>query len=223
MQKDQLRLNSDCKNIIVSLVKKLVNLLNLGSVKNTVDQVINEKYMDGMEDMEVQLDMNFNRDAERTKFLKDFTFQNIKGMTDEMSEKLRKEMSMGLMNLEGVSQLKKRVQGVMDVSASRAAMIARTEANRAENWGRLDAGLQSPIELVKWIDIVEEPGNNHPISVLMKKEYGSLDKAIPLTENFKVNYNGKIVEGPSPPFHPNERDSLMINQAPDDADDSANA
>jgi len=116
-----------------------------------------------------------------------------------MADKLRSELQRGLMNLESVDKLKERVQKVMDVSAERARMIARTEANRAENMGHIDGARQSDVKLMKKWDAHLD---NRTSAVC-----NDLDgKIIPLDKKFK--WNGQ--EFDAPPAHPNCRSTLLF-------------
>ena len=200
------------KSVIGDIVKKLLGLLSIKNITSSVNKEINKKYSKGLDDMGLELGIKFDKFPERLDFLKEFTFDNIKGMTNDISEKLRKELTMSIAKGESIPDLKKRISSIMDVADSRAITIARTEANRAENFGRLDAAQQSGLKLEKWISITKDDRTSK-ISLAMDSKYGSPDKAIPLNENFSVIVNGKVFEGPAPPFHPNDRDVVIIKQS----------
>lgn len=165
-----------------------------------------------MEEVEVKFDVNFRPNTQKLGFLENYAFDNIKGMSDELAEKLRKSMSEGVLSNESVSKLKKRVLDVMDVGKVRAEAIARTESNRAENTGRFDAAIEANsngIPTKKWIDIADDHRLSH-ICNSIGANYGSPEKAIPMEQNFKVTVGGKVISAPHPPFHVNCRSRLMI-------------
>lgn len=190
----------ELKSLIDDLVNKFMKLLNLSPISLSVSKVITENYVKGLERAELELDMNFVKDEERLNLLKNYTFDNIKGMNDEIAEKLRKELSQGLMNLESVTKLKERVKKVMSVSEERARMIALTESNRAENIGHLDAAKQSGLKLMKQWDAQRErisrAGNKVPCPFC---EY--LDGQMVKLDGVFKDQNGKTFQ--NPPHHPN--------------------
>jgi SPP1 gp7 family putative phage head morphogenesis protein len=187
------------KGIIDDIVKKLAKLLDLSSLFHASRAHIRQEFRAGLEEAEVKLNMNFTPDENAIKFLEDYTFQNIKGMNDDISEKLRKELSQGLLNLESTSDLKKRVEFVMDVAEERAKMIARTESMRARNMGSLEGAKQSRLKLVKEWDASNDPC---PTCKALHGKRIALDA--------KFDYKGE--QFLSPPAHPNCRCSLRYIQ-----------
>jgi len=188
----------EVKNILQDLINKFVNLLSTGSFGEVVRKTINDNYAKGMDQSENQFNMNFFQDSEKIQFLEKYTFDNIKGMNDELAEKLRKELSQGLFNMESVSKLQKRVSKVMDVGIERAKMIAVTEANRAENMGSLDGARQSGLKLMKQWDAHLDKKTS-PVCAALN------GKTIPLDDKFV--YKGQEFE--APPAHPNCRSTLV--------------
>jgi len=104
------------------------------------------------------------------------------------------------MSGEGITKLKDRVGKVFDVGENRAEMIARTEATRSENQGKLQAFKSSGEKLVKkW--------NTHfdgRTSDVCKRLDG---QTVGINENFKDKKTGW--EGPCPPSHVNCRSSVL--------------
>lgn len=202
------------KSSIAVVAKRIMKLLKLDNVLKIINENIQKEYDKGLEEVEVKLDMNFSRNEKNLTALQDYTFDNIKGMTEEMANKLRQQIQQGLINMEPMSQIKNRVKDIMGIAENRAAMIARTESNRAMNFGRLDAAKESEeqgVEIKKWL-LITNDDRTCAISKAMGKKYGSPQKAIPLEENFSVSVNGKVIEGPAPPFHQNERDRIMFTE-----------
>lgn len=183
--------------------------------KKLLKQSIANQYDKGLEDMEFRLNMNFVRDSRKLNFLETFMFENIKGMTEDLADRLRKELSIAILNNENIEKIKKRVSDIMSVGKTRAQMIARTELVRAYNLGTFDAAKQSKVKTKKWLLITYDDRTTQ-VSKAMGEKYGSPDKAIDLNELFSVVVNGKTYEGLAPPFMPNDRDRLMIRFASDD-------
>ena len=194
-------IDAELKSIIHDLVNKFTAILHINLFADSVRRVITSRYDKGLDELGAKFDMNFIRDSKKINFLESYTFDNIKGMNDELAERLRKELSQGLLNLESIEQLKERVKKVMSVTAERARMIARTEANRAENVGRLDAARQSGLDLVKqWSAHIDKR-----TSQVCKDLNG---KIVPLNAKFK--WRGEEFE--APPAHVNCRSTLLFLQ-----------
>jgi SPP1 gp7 family putative phage head morphogenesis protein len=199
-------------NIIENIIKSISSIFKIDLSSLLIRKEIQKNYDEGLKDIELKLDVNFNGNKNKQGFLENYTFDNIKGMDAELAEKMRKEFSQGVLAGDSVAKMKKRVQEVMKVGVTRAKAIARTETNRAENAGRLDGAMeaeQQGIKTKKWL-LVTQDTRTSPICHKEHSKYGSADKAIPIDENFVINYNGKIISEPHSPFHPNCRTRLMV-------------
>jgi hypothetical protein len=141
-------------DVIDRLVKSLSNIFKVDISRDQVEKDLLDSYDQGVSDMEVKFNMNFAGNKDKLQFLEQYTFDNIKGMNDELADKLRKELSIGLVNNESISKIKDRIRGVMEIGVNRASMIARTEISRVANTGRLDAANEAKrtigAESVKW-------------------------------------------------------------------------
>jgi SPP1 gp7 family putative phage head morphogenesis protein len=197
----------EVKNVIQDLINKFMEIFHIRLHEEVVGRVLGESYREGMEEMEVKFDMNFFEHREQINFLKKYTFDNIKEMNEETANRLRKELSQALMNGESIDLIKERVEKVMDISVERARMIARTESNRAENMGRMDAVKQSGLKVTKYVDATLD-ARTSDICRHMDKAYGASKQSIELDGKFE--YEGKVFDGP--PFHPNCRTVLMFEQ-----------
>ena len=121
-------------------------------------------------------------------------------MSDDLSNKLRQELSRAFMNNEGINEIKKRVSSVFDSSEARAESIARTEFNRASNQGKLLAYKQAEVDYgiegkKKWISKFD-----HRTSEVCKRLDG---QTVPLDEDF--NDPAGTWKGQAPPSHVNCR------------------
>ena len=194
---------------IMDVIKKIASILGFGEIRQTVNEFINNNFLSGFDDGEKEVDSNFVPDQAASNFLANHTFNNVKGMTDDLTNKLRAELERGVIAGEGVDKLKARVSNVFKISKNRAEMIARTETARAFNMGKLQAVQKSGKPAKKYIDITLDKRTSQ-VSKAMDRKYGSPEKAIPLDQNFSVSVGGKVFEGPAPPFMPNDRDIVLF-------------
>ena len=184
-----------------NLVKAIKGLLEFAGIKAISDAVIKNNFLKGWDSAEKQLSKNFIVNKEAIDFIQDYTFNNIKGMTEEIANDLRQELERGIMAGEGIAKIKARVSKVFDVGENRAEMISRTESNRAENQGKLQAFKSSGEEYNKqWISKIDSR-----TSPICKRLNG---KVVKMDENFKDSQSGW--EGPCPPSHVNCRSSIIF-------------
>lgn len=199
----------------LSEIKSFEDVLNaieriflITGVKAVIDQVTASLFNNGVDEVERTTSQNIAANTEQIKFLSDTTFGNIKGMTDDLKNKLRQQLRFSVINGEGITKITERVKGVFDISENRAEAIARTETARAENAGQLQAAKDSGLEMKKYITIVSDSRTSE-VSKAMERKYGSREKSIGLNETFSVTVSGKEFSGQAPPFMPNDRDSLI--------------
>ena len=212
---------NDLSNIEVKsvddLIKALKSILDFSAFRQLAYNSIRNDFLKGAYDSEEEINekkpYNYIPDRDAIDYIGRYTFENVKGMSDDIANDLRVQLQIGFMNGEGVTKLKSRVQDVFNVSTNRAKTIARTESNRAFQFGKLSAYKESGMKARKWIMITDD-NRTSPISLAADKKYGSEDKAISIEENFKFSAKvGKktvIIDQPAPPFHPNERDDMII-------------
>ena len=182
------------------LAKKIKEILTFSGLKLISDAVIKNEFMKGWEDSEKQINRNLIVNREAMQFIQDYTFNNIKSMTDEIMTDLRQELERGIMAGEGITKLKDRIGKVFDVGENRADMIARTESNRAENQGKFIAIKNSGEKYKKkWLAAMDERTSEQ-----CKHLNGQI---VNLNDNFK---DGKGWEGPCPPAHVDCRSSVIF-------------
>ena len=189
------------------IIEKIAKLFNISISPMLVGTSMIKFYDIGIDKAEQQFDLNFTRDGDRLKLMENYTVSNIKDMNDDMQNKIRQEVTRGVVNLESVDKVKQRIMKVVDVSSARAKTIARTELANAENEGHLEGAKQSELDLRKCVDIHLDNVTS-PICIYMDKHYGADEQAIPLDAKFK--YDGK--EWLRPAFHPNCRTVLKFIQ-----------
>ena len=183
---------------IPGIIKTIFVTFGLNAIS---DAVIKNEFDLGWNYSEKKLDQNVSYNQGALKFLQEYTFDNIKAMTEEIANDLKAELQRGIINGEGLTKLKKRVEKVFDTGENRAEMIARTETNRAENNGKILAMKGSGIEMQKkWL--THKDDRTSPICQRLDGQMVELD------EDFKDNVSGW--EGQSPPSHVNCRSTLLF-------------
>ena len=186
------------------VMDKLKTFFSLDGVKAMLYTIMNNNYLDGLEQAEKKLDKNIMPDQNAIDYISKYTFDNVKNMTDDVAENLRGVFQRGFMDGKSPEQMKKDITKVFDVGKNRVEMIARTESNRAANWGRLqgykDGGVKGTKVYVAKIDRRTSP--------LCKRLNG---QEVALDEEFK-DPNGEW-SGQSPPAHVNCRSTWIFKIA----------
>lgn len=189
---------------IEDLVKAIKGLLTFEGLKVISDAVIKDTFLKGWEDSEKKLNKNFLPNKDAIDFIQDYTFNNIKSMTDEITTDLRQELERGIMAGEGIERIKARISKVFDTGENRAEMIARTETTRAENQGKFQAFKASGEKFKKkWVAAMDDR-----TSAICRRLHGQI---VGIDENFKDKQSGW--EGPCPPSHVNCRSTVVYMDA----------
>jgi len=187
---------------VKDVIDSLKSLMVFEGIKEINDNVVKEVFEKGWDKSEKQLNRNLEMNREAIQVLRDHTFSNIKGMTEEIVNDLKQELERGFINAESISKLKDRVRKVFDVGENRAEMIARTETNRAENQGQLLAMKKSGEKMTKtWLAVID-----HRTSAICKKLNG---QTVGLNEKFVDSTTKQEFE--APPSHVDCRSTLVFN------------
>lgn len=196
---------TETKNLVDAIIKKIKVLLDTDALRVVVDSFIRKNYNEGLTETEEQLNLRVNvvPNKQAIEFLSGYTFDNVKGMTDELVNKLRGELQRGLMNGEGNKALAERIRKVMDVGVARARTIARTESHRAYNAGSYDTAKQSGLKLKKYVF------NPSPKTDICKH----LVTKDPIGLDDSWSYKGE--EHLLAPFHVNCRSKVLYKQVED--------
>jgi len=183
------------------VIKKIKSLFNFQGLKNISDAIIKNNFMEGHDEAEKQLDKNFLPDTNAIDYIQNYTFENIKGMTDDLANNLRGELQRAYMDGESIEKIKARVQKVFNTSENRAEKIARTETNRARNTGKLlafkNSGVKGKKRYVAKID-----DRTSPICKRMNGQIVDLDDDF---EDPKGEWSGQ-----NPPAHVNCRSTWVF-------------
>jgi SPP1 gp7 family putative phage head morphogenesis protein len=181
---------------IPKMIKKIFKFFTFKSIS---DNVIKVMFSKGWEQTEKKINMNVLFNEKALEFLQSHTFDNIKGMTEEIANDLKAELERGIINGESIAKLKDRVRSVFNVGEVRAEMISRTESNRAENNGKLLAMKGSGKKYKKkWLS-----AHDNRTSELCKHLDG---QTVEIDEDFHY----RDWDGQSPPAHVNCRSSIIF-------------
>jgi SPP1 gp7 family putative phage head morphogenesis protein len=190
----------ELKNLISDILQKFLGFFATNTLQQEISRLVGEKYYDGMEKAEVQFNFNATPSQHTLQFLQKYSFDNIKGLEEDTKERLRKEITQGMLNQEHPNLLKKRIRDVMDVTIERAKMISITETNRALNMGHYEAAKQSGLNLVKqWStqnERMSRAGNKVPCSICEEMD----GKIVGMDKKFKFSDGESLL---LPPRHPN--------------------
>jgi len=196
--------NNDVEVVLKGLIEDILNgflgKINSDELKGIIYKLISDKYDEGLQRAELNFDTNFLPDYRSVSFLQRFAFENVSKATDDLKDNLRKEVSMAVMNRESTSQIRKHIREVLDTSIDRAAMIQKTELNRAFNMGHFQGAKESGLDVVKKWDAqperISRAGNMVPC-----KHCEYLDgQVVGVDEHFTDDQGLKIF---LPPHHPN--------------------
>jgi len=185
---------------IDDIAKAIKNIVTFEGLRTISDAVIRHTFVVGWDKAEKQVDKRLMMNKDAIKYIQDYTFNNIVGMTNEIVDDLRQELERGIMAGEGIGKLKKRVSKVFDVGENRAEMIARTETARAEGAGMNLAIKQSGGKFKKKV-IATIDGRT---SELCKRLNG---QTVGLYEKFKDSVTGQ--EWEHEPFHVDCRSKVI--------------
>lgn len=215
------KLSAETKSVIADIANKVANLFTPELFRNIIDRFVTRKYEEGINDIEAQFGFNvtFGGADRDLAVLKEYVADNIKGVTDDMQDKLRQELQRGIMNSDTNLQLRKRISDIFRGSnptrfnyEDRIKMIARTEGKRASNMAKYEsmAKLNRP-NIYKYIKIILD-GRTSDICIEEDIKYGAKEQAIPMMEDFIVTSKGQTYRAKYPPFHVNCRSTVVFTQ-----------
>ena len=196
---------------INSIIAKIKAILSIEGLRQITNKIIRNNYMKGWDEAEKDLNINILPDQNAIDYMGNYTYDNIKGMNDDIAEKLRGVMQRSFMDGSSLEQVKGEITKVFDVGDNRVSMIARTESNRAANFGRLH-GYQKAGQPGKKVYSAHIDDRT---SELCKRLNGQ-EKS--LNEDF-VDPKGEW-QGPVPPAHVNCRSSWTFKSEEEDSNNA---
>ena len=219
-------MNIETKNIINSILRNITNFFSLNSFRVKITSFLRKQYSEGLETDEIKFGFNFLEKDSDVTFLSEYVNDKLESHTDAIGQALKDELSRGILNGEDVSGLKERVTSVLkeDKFKNRLKTVIRTEGKRARSKGQLEGAIQADqlgIKQRKWIEIVVDNVTSE-VSFAMDEKYGEPEKAISLDEEFtvtvKIGKKVKTFHGLTPPFMPNDRDSMRFVRVDEEED-----
>ena len=188
--------------IIERIVGGIQLLLSDNILRRFATRLTSKNYNQGLDEFDKEFTprINVTPNQQAIDFLSTFTFENLKGVREDLGIKLRQEFVAAFTNQESQKEIADRVQKVMNISRTRAEAIARTESNRAFNAGGAQAAAQSGLELRK------EVFNPDPQATICK----ALVKRKPIDTDKTWSFQGE--EHRLPPFHVHCRSRAIYRQ-----------
>jgi len=186
-------------------------------LKDGVITSIIDDYLQGSKEVYEKAKLNPVRPKkESIKELTNMFQENIKGVTVEMSKRIRLEIRESILSGESNKELAGRLDNIFKGDnptrfryENRLKLIARTEKRRAQSQGALDTAKEVGMTK-KWLSMVDD-ARTSDISKAFHKKYGDPSKAIPINEMFTAIVGGKTWSGMTTPLHPNDRDTVIYD------------
>lgn len=195
--------NTEIKSI--PIVEYIKSKIDLSGIFDLFRKALEKSFNKGLENTEIKTGMNFmNPDKKALDFLITHGLENVKDMGEELKNDIRAELERGMLAGEGVNKLKERIKNIFSTTDARAQAIARTETNRANNFGKLDgyrqSGLMGELEWVAKLD--------DRTSILCRNLNG---QRVRVGEQFKASDGKKEWTGYIPPAHVNCRSTVVFH------------
>jgi SPP1 gp7 family putative phage head morphogenesis protein len=167
-------------------VEEIIKGLGLSTVVyETVMQDISKYYYLGIENLEKMIQFNVGTiNPDVLSFLREYNFNLVKDMNEDLANKLRSSISRNLMSADKRNMIKE-IRDIFDTTQARAKAIARTESARAYAIGNYTAAKQAQergITIKKyWLAVLDD--RTSPLCRRLSKKY-SKDKAIGIDSYF---------------------------------------
>jgi len=188
-------MNPTLKANLDRIIEAYMASFNIAHLEELLKNLIKKEYSKGLEKAEMDFDMNFTPDYAKKDMLEKFAVDNLRDVGEEMKNKLRQELTAGMLNMEDVNQLSVRVRDVLKVSQERAKLIAVTESNRAFNQAHFDAAKDTGLALKKQWSAQPDKDDQNPCPVC-----AGLDRQIVEMDGYFKDKNGE--KHLLPPVHP---------------------
>lgn len=196
--------NANKKIVGKDVVDRIVNLMSIDVLKQSIFNQIKEAFGKGHSKAEKELKLKLALNPEIIEFVQEQSFDRVKDLNEELKNDLRGELERALLNEEGIPQMKKRIRNLFAVKEARVEAIARTEMNRAMNYGNLKAYENSGLNVMKGITNPLDLRTTEICKRLIKK-YST--KPLKLDAYFVDDVTKEKFLGP--PFHVNCRTTIL--------------
>lgn len=217
----ELRKNSDNRLTQIksfsTLFAGLQGLFNFDRLKSMIRGITNSLFGKGIEEAETLVKAEgitvnaVSSSPEKVNFLSQMSLENVKGLGAEARLKLNQQLKIGISQGEGIGTLTERVQKVFNTTKLKAGQMAHMQQVRIKSQGQLHAAEQiqaDGVNVKKWL-LWTLDARTSPLTKALHAKYGSPEQAIPISSNFKIDFQGKSISQNAPPFHFGERDEMM--------------
>lgn len=150
----------------------------------------------------------FQPNQEELNFLESYNLDLVKVASQRELTKIKQVLEVGLINNQSSTTVKQALDQIRKTAINHTQTLVRTELNRANNMGSLNAMKQAGVKTKKYLLMVDD-NRTSGISKALHKKYGTEEQAIDLDKEFKAVFQGKTYSGLAPPFHPNDRDVVI--------------
>jgi len=107
---NKVNLNYQVKGLPEDVLSLVAKAFAVDQFAPLVNKEIKSSFLDGLEQAGKELDRNFLPNQKAIDFLSQQSFENIKDVSEETANRLRKEISQGIVNRESVQEIKNRVR-----------------------------------------------------------------------------------------------------------------
>lgn len=138
-------------------IDKVEEMVSSEQIKRVVMDIVQTSFFTKIYENELKFNMNFIPRSKVTKFLQESAFDRIKGMTKEISERIKTILTIGIKEGKSIPKLKKEIADIFDKNISRGEMIARTEIISTEGKAVREVATQSGLEgKLEWVATLDD-------------------------------------------------------------------
>ena len=170
---------------------------------------VQSQYIDAGQKVSKKIGKAFQPNQDEITFLRDYNLDQVKTSTDRELANIKRVLEVGFINNQSATDIKKALDKIRDTAKDHTKTLVRTEMNRANNMGSLNAMQGSKAPVKKYLVITKDNRTSEQ-SKKFGAKYGTPEKAIGLDKIFKITYKNKVYSGLAPPFMPNDRDVLTF-------------
>jgi SPP1 gp7 family putative phage head morphogenesis protein len=181
------------------LVTRVMARNDPAKVRTLLDTQIINVFNKGKVSVETELGRNIALNQESLKFLEAYTFDLVKGVNADISNKLTQVLRRGVVEGAGIPNIRDNIKDSLNISKNRAEAIARTETTRLANTGRVEAYKSAGVTKLKWSAVLDDRTSD-----ICQELDGQI---IDLTKG--EVFEGEDFQGTSPPAHVNCRSSVI--------------
>ena len=191
-------------------IERLIKGLKLPvSLVAMLQRELRISFESGVDEIEKLINQNIiSINPDILKYLQNYTFDLVKGMNDDLANKLKTSLKRGIMEGKNSKEIAKNIKSIFQTTKSRAESIARTETARAYNYGSYSAANSSPIKLMKYYSAVHDDRTSALCTRLSHKY--NINNPIPINNDFIDETTGG--RWLFPPTHVNCRSEAIYIQ-----------